>query len=181
MGAITPFEFLTNSSISNLMALNIRPVEPHDFVELAELLNAIIRAGGTTALEEEYTPEALGEAYLIGPSVLFCHVAEDDATGRLEGFQTMGLYPGLPDGYGNIATFSRMDGVQRGVGSALFRMTLKTAKAHGLSGINATIRADNTGGLVYYSKMGFTDFSVDEAVPLGDSTPVDRVNKRLAI
>ena len=64
MGAITPFEFLTNSSISNLMALNIRPVEPHDFVELAELLNAIIRAGGTTALEEEYTPEALGEAYL---------------------------------------------------------------------------------------------------------------------
>lgn len=59
------------------MSLTIRPVTSVDADELAELLNEIIRAGGTSALQDEFTPETLNEAYLTGPSVIFCFVAED--------------------------------------------------------------------------------------------------------
>lgn len=163
------------------MSLTIRPVTSVDADELAELLNEIIRAGGTSALQDEFTPEALNEAYLTGPSVIFCFVAEDPTTGEFLGFQTLGHYPGLPEGWGNIATFARIGRAQRGVGSRLFFHTKLRAEELGLKGLNAEIRADNTGGLAYYSRMGFEDFKVDEAVPLKDGTPVDRVHKRLAL
>ena len=40
-------------------ALQVRPVTSADAPELADLLNAIIARGGTTALEEPFTPERL--------------------------------------------------------------------------------------------------------------------------
>jgi L-amino acid N-acyltransferase YncA len=156
----------------------IRPVAPEDAPELAELLNAIIARGGTTALEMPFTAEILAETYLTGPNVLVCMVAVDLATDRLEGFQTLGRYPTLPADIGDIGTFARVDGIQRGVGSALFKATVERAKALGLSAINATIRGDNVGGLAFYTKQGFVDHSVTAAVPLNDGTPVDRVHKR---
>lgn len=163
------------------MSLTIRPVTSVDADDLADLLNAIIRAGGTSALEDEFTPEALDEAYLTGPSVIFCFVAEDPTTGEFLGFQTLGHYPGLPENWGNIATFTLMGRTQRGVGSQLFFHTKTRALELGLKGMNAEIRADNKGGLAYYARMGFEDFKVDKAVPLKDGTPVDRVHKRLAL
>ena len=159
--------------------VEIRAATRGDAADLAELLNAIIAQGGTTALEDSFTPERLAEAYLVGPSVLCCFVAIDGATGRLEGFQTLGRHPELPDDVGDIGTFARVDGKQRGVGSALFAATFERARRLGLAGINATIRADNVGGLAFYGKMGFEDRSVTLAVPLKDGRPVDRVNKRL--
>jgi L-amino acid N-acyltransferase YncA len=152
-----------------------------DAADLAELLNSIIARGGTTALEDPFAPEHLAETYLVGPDVLCCFVAVDSATGRLEGFQTLGRYPGLPDDVGDIGTFARVDRKQRGVGSALFAATCERAGRLGLSAINATIRADNAGGLTFYGKVGFEDFSVTPAVPLKDGRPVDRVNKRFQL
>jgi len=162
------------------MTLNARPVTADDAAELADLLNAVIAAGGTTALEVPFTPEALDEAYLTGPNVLCCCVAEDE-DGTLLGFQTLGRYPGLPDDVGDIATFARVGGTQRGIGSALFAATQSRAAELGLSAINATIRADNTGGLTFYARQGFVDHGVTEGVPLSDGTPVDRVHKRFAL
>jgi L-amino acid N-acyltransferase YncA len=156
----------------------IRPVAPEDAPELAKLLNAIIARGGTTALETPFTPETLAKAYLTGPNVIVCLVAIDPATDRIEGFQTLGRYPNLPDDIADIATFARIDGSQRGVGSALFAGMSQRARALRLSAINATIRSDNTGGLTFYTKQGFVDHAVTAAVPLNDSTPVDRVHKR---
>ena len=161
--------------------LEIRDATAADADELAALLNAIIAAGGTTALEEPYTGESLATAYLTGPDVICCFVAVDRTSGRLEGFQTLGRYPGLPDGVGDIGTFARIDGKQRGVGSALFAATRRRARDLGLTAINATIRADNTGGLTFYGKMGFTDHAVTPAVPLKDGRPVDRAHKRFAL
>ncbi len=148
---------------------------------IRDRLNAIIAAGGTTALETPYTPERLADRYLVGPTVLCCFVAADRATGRLEGFQTLGREDGLPDDIGDIGTFARIDGKQRGVGSALFAATRERARQLGLSAINATIRADNTGGLTFYGKQGFQDHSITPAVPLKDGRPVDRVNKRFSL
>lgn len=163
------------------MSLDVRPVRDEDADELAELLNEIIARGGTTALQEPFTGQALAEAYLTGPEVICCFVAVDADTGRLEGFQTLGRYPDLPDDVGDIGTFARVGGTQRGVGSALFAATRAEAKAHGLTAINATIRADNVGGLAFYSRIGFADHSVLKDVPLTDGTRVDRVRKRYAL
>ena len=162
------------------MTVTVRPVTSADAPALADLLNAVICAGGTTALQTEFTPEALDAAYLTGPKVHCCHVAVDEG-GELAGFQTLGRYPGLPEDIGDIGTFVRVDGKQRGVGSALFPVTVARARALGHSAINATIRADNAGGLAFYSKQGFIDHGVSSGVPLADGTPVDRVHKRFAL
>ncbi|WP_295531548.1 GNAT family N-acetyltransferase, partial [Novosphingobium sp. Chol11] len=166
--------------MSDAPTLLIRPVACADAPALAELLNAIIAAGGTTALEEPFTPGVLDACYLTGPEVICCHVAEDD-DGTLLGFQTLGHYPGLPDGVGDIGTFARIGMTGRGVGGALFAATIKRAGELGLSGINATIRADNASGLAFYTRLGFADHGVTPAVPLEDGTPVDRVHKRFAL
>jgi L-amino acid N-acyltransferase YncA len=163
------------------VSLTIRPFQPDDAPELTELLNAIIARGGTTALQEAFTPQQLAETYLDGPNVLACFVAVDSATGRIEGFQTLGRYPNLPDDIGDVGTFARVDGSQRGVGSALFSAMVERAQALGLSAINATIRADNAGGLTFYGKQGFVDHTVTADIPLKDGTPVDRVHKRFVL
>ncbi|MDQ8756999.1 GNAT family N-acetyltransferase [Sphingosinicella sp. LHD-64] len=163
------------------MSLTVRPATSADAPELAELLNAIIARGGTTALERPFTPERLDATYLTGPDVLSCVVAVDRASGRLEGFQTLIREDHLPADWGDIGTFARVDGIQRGVGSALFAATRDRARELGLAAMNAEIRADNTGGLAFYGKMGFEDYKTDRAVPLGDGTPVDRINKRYVL
>lgn len=160
---------------------DVRDVAHADAAELTELLNAIIAKGGTTSLEEPFTTAQLDRAYLSGPDVLCCFVAVDVATGRIEGFQTLGRYPNLPDDVGDIGTFARPDGTQRGVGSTLFAATRERARALGLSAINATIRADNVGGLAFYRKLGFIDHEVLKDVPLKAGTPVDRIVRRYAL
>ncbi|MBP1887174.1 ribosomal protein S18 acetylase RimI-like enzyme [Ensifer mexicanus] len=65
-----------------------------------------------------------------------------------------------------------------GAGTALFAAAKAHAREAGLEAINATIRADNAGGLAYYAKMGFIDYKVEKAVPLKDGQPVDRISKR---
>lgn len=163
------------------MSFTVRPYAPDDAPALTELLNAVIAKGGTTALQSPFSANRLAQAYLDGPDVHICLVAVDAATNRIEGFQTLGRVPTLPDDIGDIGTFARVDGAQRGVGSALFAAMVESARTHGLSAINATIRADNAGGLAFYTKQGFVDHSVTPAVPLGDGTPVDRVHKRYAL
>jgi len=157
--------------------ISVRAVQPSDASELAELLNAIIARGGTTALQTPYTPAHLDEVYLTGPDVLCCFVAVDGATGRIEGFQTLCRADELGADWGDIGTFTRLGAMQRGIGTALFEATKARATELGLAGINATIRADNEGGLAFYAKQGFVDHSVDRAVPLNDGTPMDRANK----
>ena len=161
--------------------VDIREVSPADAPDAADLLNAIIAQGGTTALEEAFTPEQLRSAYLDGPTVLCCFVAVDPATGTVEGFQTLGRYPELPADIGDIGTFARIGSKQRGIGTALFGATQARARALGLNAINATIRADNVGGLAFYAKLGFDDHSITKAVPLANGTLVDRINKRFLL
>jgi L-amino acid N-acyltransferase YncA len=160
------------------MSIQVRPVTSADAPELAELLNVIIARGGTTALEKAFTPERLDDAFLTGPGVLSCVVAVDSDSGRLEGFQTLIREPYLPEDWGDIGTFARVDGTQRGVGSALFAATCERARELGLAAMNAKIRADNKGGLAFYGKMGFEDYRTEPAVPLNDGRPVDRMHKR---
>jgi L-amino acid N-acyltransferase YncA len=161
--------------------IEVRAARRDDAAELTELLNAIIARGGTTALEDPYTAERFATAYIDGPDVHCCFVAVDPASGRLEGYQSLGRSRDLPAGVGDVGTFARLGGTQRGVGSALFAATRARAAQLGLAAINATIRADNAGGLAFYGKRGFQDHSVTPEVPLQDGTLVDRVNKRFVL
>ena len=68
--------------------MDIRPVQDADAPVLAGLLNEVIARGGTTALEEPSTPEALAEGMLTGPEVTCCFVAQDGERG-LGGFQSL--------------------------------------------------------------------------------------------
>ena len=148
---------------------------------MAALLNAIIARGGTTAYEDPFSAARIVELYLTEPAAICCFVAVDETTGILEGFQVLGRYSVLPDDIGDIGTFARVGGTQRGVGTALLSATRDEARRRGLTGINATIRADNSGGLAFYTRMGFVDHHVDAGVPLKGGAPVDRISKRLSL
>jgi L-amino acid N-acyltransferase YncA len=164
--------------------MEVRPVRAEDAAELATLLNAIIARGGTTALEAPLTEDALARTMLTGPDVICCFVAVEPAAGRLAGFQSLVRSARLADDIGDIgdiATFARVGLTQRGVGAALFAATRAEAEKTGLAAINATIRADNLGGLAFYDRMGFVDHGVQRAAPLKDGTPVDRISKRYAL
>jgi len=159
----------------------IRNATISDAAEMAVLLNEIIRIGGTTSRQKEWSVEAT-IVFIEGLAAKGCiHVACDKATGQVLGYQSLEIHTDLPKTIGDIATFSKVGGNKRGIGTALFAATRAAAPALGFNEINATIRADNTGGLTYYSKMGFQDHSVAKAVPLDDGTPVDRISKRLKL
>jgi L-amino acid N-acyltransferase YncA len=159
----------------------VRPATDADAPALVELLNAIIARGGTTGLEQAFTPERLAHKYLTGPNVFSCFVAHDSETGEALGFQTLTREAYVPENWGDIGTFARVGGTQRGVGSTLFAATRERAAELGLAGLNAQIRADNHGGLAFYTRMGFQDHHVDAAVPLSDGRPVDRITKRFPL
>ena len=157
--------------------ITVRPTTMADLPGLRALLNEIIAVGGTTAIETPLSEVEFADHYLRGDRFICCHTAMAD-NGILLGFQALETNPKLHDDWADIATFARAQPKTPGVGSALFPDTLAVARAQGYVAINATIRADNTGGLAYYDKMGFETYKVDEAVPLSDGTAVDRVSKK---
>lgn len=165
------------------MTLVVRPARRSDAAAMAELINAIIAIGGTTAYEDAFDAASMDAAYISLPQLVSCFVAEDD--GDIVGFQGLmrSFDPDdpLPDGWATIGTFARVGLTQRGVGGAMFAATLEAARTAGIAVIDATIRADNTGGLAFYSRQGFVDYGRLAAMPLRDGTPVDRIRKRYDI
>ena len=158
--------------------MQIRPSLRGDAAELAALLNEVVAQTGTSALEEPLDEVTFAEWFIDGPLMLISLVAED--AGKAIGFQTVSRYGDLPEGWGDIGTFTRQPG-RGGVGSALFARTRLKAEELGLIALKATIRADNVAGLAYYASRGFEDYRIDRAVPLKDGRPVDRITKMLRL
>ncbi|MFS8146612.1 N-acetyltransferase family protein [Rhizobium sp. BR 249] len=159
--------------------MHVRRAVAADAEELCSLLNEIILAGGTTALETPLSASEFADWFIDGEFALACHVAEHDRL--LAGFQSLSSYGDPSKGYADIATFARAHPKIPGVGRALFPATRAAAEALGLEFINATIRADNVSGLAYYAKMGFELYDRLIQVPLLDGTPVDRIKKRFRL
>lgn len=154
----------------------IREALPKDAPEMAALLNEIIKIGGTTAFEDPVSSAQIAQWYIENDALYFCFVAIDDA-GKIAGFQVLESDEGDADKIGYITTFARQTPLVKGVGTALFGSTKERARAMGVRTINAKIRADNTPGLAYYTKMGFVDHDLKHGVPLKDGTPMDRIIK----
>ena len=161
------------------MTLSTRPATPDDAAAMAVLINEIIAIGGTTAYEDPFTPESMDREFISPPYLLSCTLVEDE--GRLLGFQVL-LWPNehepFPDGWAYIGTYARVGHTGGGIGRTLFAETLKAARAAGVKTIDATIRADNTGGLAFYGRMGFVDYDRRVGMPLNNGARVDRVRKR---
>jgi ribosomal protein S18 acetylase RimI-like enzyme len=161
------------------MSLTTRRAMPDDAEEMAALINEIIRIGGTTAYEVPFDREAMDHEFISSPDVIACTLAENE--GVLLGFQVLlSALEGepMPPGWGAIGTYARVGHTGVGIGRALFEETKHAARAAGLRTIDATIRADNVGGLRFYGRLGFVDYNRKVGVPLNDGTLVDRVQKR---
>lgn len=133
---------------------------------MAEVQNAIYRAG----LRASAVDVALvRERYLDMEYRVACTVAERE--GRVVGFQSLKrAWPGNPydvvEGWGIIGTHIHPDAGRSGLGRRLFAASLSAAKAAGLRHIDASIGADNTPALAYYSAMGFTPYREgSDAIP----------------
>ena len=75
---------------------HIRHAAPSDAAPLCNILNAIIEAGGTTALETPFSVSEFSDHLLLGDEVFACFVAEDLQANQVLGFQGLGRNSDLP-------------------------------------------------------------------------------------
>ena len=159
------------------MSISVRPAAPLDARDMAKLLNEIIAEGGTTALVRPVTGDDINEWMAGAPDQSAWHVAlaDDDA---LVGFQWIEPGEYLPPEAAEIATFVKIGKTGLGIGSALFRATSAAARSLGYGWINANIRSDNEGGLIYYQSRGFRSYDRWDSYTLADGTIVSKELKR---
>lgn len=143
-----------------------------DAPSMADILNAIIAIGGTTAHQHPRTPDDIRRSYIDGPTVRTAILAE--AEGQVLGFQSVDLWQGEM----HIGTFVRPGLQAKGVGQAMFVETCRQARDAGLSTIVAAIRADNVPGLAFYRRIGFRDTGADPGFALDDGRVVGRIFRR---
>ena len=161
----------------------IRPARRADAPDMTALLNQIIEIGGTTAHQTPFDEDRMHDHYIAAPALIGCQVAEIDNAVR--GFQWLRWgdpeKDEVPQGWAIIASFVSVQVAGHGIGRQLFKATLSVAENVGVKAIDATIRADNTSGLRYYSGIGFDDYARLKDIPLTDGTRVDKIRKRLEI
>lgn len=157
--------------------IHIRRAGALDCGPLADLLNAIIARGGTTAMTHPVSRDDLAVWMSTAPDRSAWHLAED-AGGTALGFQWIAPHEALPSQACDIATFVAIGRTQLGIGSTLFAATRAAAQDLGYAWINATIRADNAGGLAYYQSRGFEPYARQSATRLEDGTLTDRISMR---
>lgn len=145
------------------MSLELRQATPEDAPALTALMNEIIAAGGTTAFKSPFDTDRMTREFIAPPTAISCFAAYENA--RLLGFQVLfwrGDYPGayaLPEDWALIGSYVSAAARGKGVGAALFERTRAAAKAAGVRYIDATIRKENAGGQIFYTRLGFEDYA----------------------
>ena len=154
----------------------VREATPSDVDAMMAIHAEIIAIGGTTAYLTPFDRDGFVANYL-GAQTKICCVVADGPQGVI-GFQSLGVWPGLPDGWADIGTFVH-PGLQRaGIGAPLFAATKAVADQAGVAVINASIRADNVPGLGYYARRGFVEYDRIPGYALADGRIVGRVLMR---
>jgi GNAT superfamily N-acetyltransferase len=158
-----------------MLNFEIRPAIETYIPSMLVLLNDIIAIGGTTALTKPLTTNELADWLQISEQGHW-FIAKNGE--NCLGFQGITPHSKLPPEACDIATFVDPNTQGQGIGHKLFDYTRNFAEDQGYHWINATIRADNTGGLGFYSRLGFKDWHHDKGVTLHNGLTVDRVSKR---
>ena len=86
---------------------------------MANLLNAIIRRGGTTAFTKEISGDTITSWFAKAPGHSVWFLAENDG-GEILGFQSIEPHRDLPPEACDIATFVQIGQTGHGIGSNLF-------------------------------------------------------------
>ena len=154
----------------------VRDAMLHDVSAMMAIHAEIIAVGGTTSYLVPFDRDGFVANYLGQTQTICCPVAVG-AQGVI-GFQSLGVWPGLPDGWADIGTFVRPSLQRAGVGAPLFAATVLAAQAAGIMVINASIRADNGPGLGYYARRGYVEYDRQPGYALADGRVVGRVLMR---
>ncbi|MBV8215470.1 MAG: GNAT family N-acetyltransferase [Verrucomicrobia bacterium] len=138
--------------------IRIRPVRIEDAEAIINLLNPLIEAGESTALDTVFTAEE--ERIFISefPVRGVFHAAEQTEDGTIVGFQNVEPFATYTDGFahvGVIGTYVERSGHRQGIGRLLFEATRLAAKDKGYEKFFAFVRADNVGALAFYKRIGF--------------------------
>ncbi len=160
--------------------ISVRPPIRLDTTDMARLLNEIVEAGGTTARTRAVLPSDIEDLMDRDPARSAWHVALDD-TEKVVGFQWIEPSANLPPEAAEISTFVQIGRTGLGIGSALFAATRVAAKGLGYAWINANIRADNEGGLIYYQSRGFESYGKIENYTMDNGQVVDKDLKRYSL
>lgn len=160
--------------------IHVRSAIALDAPSMATLLNAIIDQGGTTAMTNQVSGADIADWMRENDGKAAWHVALNDGE-NVVGFQWIAPADYLPLEAAEIATFVQVGQTGLGIGSKLFEATCKAAKAIGYKWINANIRCDNEGGLIYYQSRGFVDYGRIDGYKLESGQHVDKVLKRFDV
>ena len=135
------------------MTIVVRPAISLDCRSMAALLNAIIDAGGTTALTRAVTGEDLAEWMAADPDRSAWHLAVDGRE-QVVGFQWIEPAGYIPPEAAEIATFVQIGQTGLGIGSKLFNATKAAAKGLGYTRINASKNVKVSVANVTYNYCG---------------------------
>lgn len=138
--------------------MHIRPADANDATGISVVLQSLTAAGLRTR------PDSVAFAldhYIAPADLILCSVAEAGDT--ILGLQVLkraqaGNRYDVPPGWGIIGTHISPDQARRGIGAALFAVTLNAARDAGLAHIDAHIGRTNAGGRAYYDAMGFRTY-----------------------
>ncbi len=138
--------------------MKIRDAVPDDAKEMSGLLKELTTSGKRKSPDSEAFARA---HYIEDPRKIRCSVAEEN--GIVLGFQSLiradaGNTYGVEPGWGIIGTHIRPSAARRGLGRALFAVSLKAAEDAFIKKIDASIANDNADALGYYEAMGFRTY-----------------------
>lgn len=140
------------------MDVRIREAWSEDAEAIVGILNPIIEAGRFTALDTPLTADEERQ-YISGfPNRGIFHVAEDQQSQKVVGFQTLepfAAYTHAFDHVAVIATFVDLARRRQGVGKRLFEATFEAARRKGYEKVFTYVRADNPAALEAYHKQSF--------------------------
>ncbi|MDA7423464.1 GNAT family N-acetyltransferase [Thalassococcus lentus] len=155
--------------------IRVRGMKRVDVPACTAIVNHIIALGGSTAYEDPFSEDAFSDHYLDEAPVTNVALLGT----RVVGFQ--GAFD-VGDDVLSIGSFTDRLNPVKGAGRALFAKTLADSRAFGAKEIIAKITSDNTGGLAFYSRLGFVDHEVwKDDFTRADGAKVDRVIKRYTL
>ncbi len=141
-----------------LYMIRIRPVRVEDAKGIVNVLNPLIRAGESTALDRVFTVEEERAFICAFPARGIFQIAERASDGVIVGFQNVEPFATYTDAFahvGIIGTYVDPSGHRQGIGRLLFEATRLAAKDKGYEKFFAFVRADNVGALAFYKRLGF--------------------------
>jgi len=140
------------------MDIAVRSVCEADATSIVDLLNPIIEAGSFTIMDQPLSVAEQEEFIRTLPERGAFNVAVARNGDAVLGIQDIvPIFPRIRAfrHVCEIATFVSLQARRQGIGSALFRTTIESARKLGFMKIVATIRADNPDALAFYEAQGF--------------------------